>query len=262
MSIPLPFGDTDWELNDITSLRCRYALARALHRGQKRSLDQLRRPSLPPELVLYIFRLCDLRRRDPSPSLYLPWLQERHTQESTYFFTRRVERQHRPWCVTPHLSEPYLKQIHTFRLRTLSTDRRSAGSLGEGSYSSFEIGILQRLAASEANVPSAVEAERTEVKVGSDAWGLGYRDSDQKVEPELDPSTGKSLRWCSHSNEVVGRGFRLHIGNDIGPEHDIWNHLRPGDRLGVWINVQSSGWYCSCKYANIEVWERWEPSWM
>ncbi|KAG9037418.1 hypothetical protein FRB95_005707 [Tulasnella sp. JGI-2019a] len=267
MSTPLLPGDLDPEPHDITSLRYRYAIARALHRGQGWQPDQPRRPSLPSELVLYIFRLADLPRCDPSKALYLPWLQENCTvegEERTYdnFFAWGPEIRSRPWCATPPLSEAYLEQIHKFRLRTLSKDQGVAGDREEGNNGWFEIGILQRLAANEANVPSPEEAERTEVNVGSDAWGLSHRVSDWGAEAELNPSTGKPLRWRSHSNEAVGLEFKLHTGNDIGPEHEIWRHLRPGDRLGVWVNAQSSGRLCYGKYANIEVWKRWHPSWM
>ncbi|KAG9032186.1 hypothetical protein FRB95_001813 [Tulasnella sp. JGI-2019a] len=258
-SLPNLFGRA---LNDIDSLRYHYSVARALHRGQEWQPDQPRRPSLPSELVLYIFRLCDLPRRDPSPAFRLHWLEESTVEgeEGTPFTVSAGwggERKNGLWCTTPRLSQSYLEQLHKFRLRTLSKDQGWCSNPSHGSWSWFEIGIVQRPAAGEADAPSP---EEIEVEVSSDAWGLSRRDSDE--EAELDPSTGKPLRWLSHRNEISTREFKLHIGDDIGLEHEIWEHLRPGDRLGVWMSAQFGGWSCSSKQAEIEIWERWQPSWM
>ncbi|KAG9037415.1 hypothetical protein FRB95_005704 [Tulasnella sp. JGI-2019a] len=220
--------------------------------------DHPRRPSLPSELVLYIFRLCSLSRRDPSRAHYLPWLQEQW--KGITVSTWEPERQYRLLCVTPPLSGMYLEQIHKFRLRTLSKDYDWFSETKIRGWSWFDIGIVQRLAASEANAPSPGKAERTEVKLGSDAWGLSPQVSDE--EAELDASTGKPLRWRSHSNEMAGRSSQLYTGDDVGPEHEIWNYLQPGDRLGVWIDAPFGGWSCYGKHVDIEVWEHWEPSWM
>ncbi|KAG9037417.1 hypothetical protein FRB95_005706 [Tulasnella sp. JGI-2019a] len=264
MSTPLLPGNLDRELNSVTSLRYRYALARVLYRGQEQQPDQPRRPGLPSELVLYIFRLCDLPRRDPSPALYFPWLQGRTVEDEEELYVTvsawGPERQDRLWCTTPPLSMEYLEQIHKFRLRTLSKDQGWGGNPKTGSWSWFEIGILKRLAASEAPSQSPGEVAQTEVKVGGKGWGLSYSDSDQ--EAELNPLTGELLRWLSHNNDIAGREFKLYTGNDIGPEHELWDYLRPGDRLGVWMSARFGGWSCNGKHADIEVWERWEPSWM
>ncbi|KAG9037423.1 hypothetical protein FRB95_005712 [Tulasnella sp. JGI-2019a] len=243
------------------SLRYRYALARALYHGQEWKPDQPRRPRLPSELVLYIFQLSGLPRRHPSPALCLPWLEksvvgDEQVTEVT-IPTGEAEIQDRLWCTTPPLSELFLEQIRKFRLRTLSRDQRLHSCTPPGNWSWFEIGILQRLDASESSVPSA---EQTEVVVGGEGWGLSSQGPGGRA--ELNPLTGKPLRWRSHYNEYSKMEFKLHVGDGIGRGHEIWKHLRPGDRLGVWMNAQHSGWSCSGKYADIEVWEGWLPSWM
>ncbi|KAG9037420.1 hypothetical protein FRB95_005709 [Tulasnella sp. JGI-2019a] len=257
MSTPLLPDDLDRELNNITSLHYRYAIARALHRGQEWQPNRPWRPSLSLELVLYIFRLCDLPRRRPSPALHLPWLQGPTEGEDETCVTVSAwgsDIEDRLWCAAPPLSKRYLEQIHKIRLYTLSCDQGWCDQPKNGSFSWFEIGILQRTAASEADAPGSDEAERIEVEVGNDAWGLSYQNSDLEAEPN--PSTGTPLRWLSHNNQIAGDDFQWHIGNDIGPEHEIWNHLRPGDRLGVWINAQFGRWSCNGKQAEIEVWKR------
>ncbi|KAG9037422.1 hypothetical protein FRB95_005711 [Tulasnella sp. JGI-2019a] len=117
--------DLDRELNNINSLRYRYAIVRALHRGQEWQPDQPRWSGLPSGLVLYIFRPCDLPRRDSSPALYLPWLQENMVEGEAGMDATVLSLGNRRdglWYATPHLSESYLQQIHQFRLHTLSKD--------------------------------------------------------------------------------------------------------------------------------------------
>ncbi|KAG9037426.1 hypothetical protein FRB95_005715 [Tulasnella sp. JGI-2019a] len=261
MSEPLLPENLDQELNDINSLRCCYALARALYRGQEWPLDQPRRASLPSELVFYIFQLCGLDRRHACQAPCLPPLEKTILGGGKWagvtVSARGATLQDRLWCATPPLSEPCLKQIHTFRLRTLSRDQHWLTDPKKPSYSWFEIGILQRRATSWAPALFLGEAKQTK---RSDAWVLTREDSGGNA--ELNASTGIPLRWRSHTNEYTRLEFKLHVGDIFGRDHEIWEHLRPGDRLGVWMNAQNSGWSCSGKYAEIEVWERWEPSWM
>ncbi|KAG9037424.1 hypothetical protein FRB95_005713 [Tulasnella sp. JGI-2019a] len=258
MSEPLLPDNLDRELNDITSLRYRYAIARALYRGQEWRPDQPRRPSLPSELVLYIFRLSGRPLRHPSsapsPEKTTPEA-EKWTDVTISAWGEMLRDQ--LWCATPPLSARCLEQIRTFRLRTLSCDQKWFRGHEKESYSWFEIGILQRRATSWAPALFLGEAKQTK---RSDAWVLTREDSGGNA--ELNASTGIPLRWRSHTNEYTRLEFKLHVGDIFGRDHEIWEHLRPGDRLGVWMNAQNSGWSCSGKYAEIEVWERWEPSWM
>ncbi|KAG9037427.1 hypothetical protein FRB95_005716 [Tulasnella sp. JGI-2019a] len=255
----------DRKLNDINSLHYRYALARALYRGQERLLDQPRRPSLPSELVLYIFRLCGLDRCHFCPAPSLPRFEKTILRGKEWpvitVSAWGATPKDKLWCATPPLSAQCLNQINTFRLRTLSGGRHlfRVDPKGE-SCSWFEIGILRRRATSEAPAPFPGEVKRTKAKIGSDAWLLTREDSDG--EAELNPLTGKPLRWRSHNNKYSHPEFKLNIGDGIGREHEIWEHLRPGDRLGVWMNAKFIVRSCSGKHAEIEVWERWEPNWM
>ncbi|KAG9037419.1 hypothetical protein FRB95_005708 [Tulasnella sp. JGI-2019a] len=183
MSRPLLPANLDQELKNINSLRYWYAIARALHRGQKRKPH---RQSLPSELVLYIFRLCDLPRCHPSPVLGLHWLEKTTLGDRTLAgSTWGLEGQDRLWCATPPLSKQFLEQINKPRLRARSKSR------GWGDQIWFEIGILKRLAASKVPPPPSAEIEQAELGIRSDAWGPGHHDLGEEVEAQLNPLTGR-----------------------------------------------------------------------
>lgn len=110
--------------------------------------------------------------------------------------------------------------------------------------------------------PSADPHISEEINTSTDEDTLGLGNVDQDLPSELNPSTGRPLRWRSHKNEISTRDFKIHTGKEIGPGHEIWDHLRPGDRLGVWMNAQYGGWECHGMHANIEVWKIWEPKLM
>lgn len=89
--------------------------------------------------------------------------------------------------------------------------------------------------------------------VSGSRWGLSLQGS--RDEAELDPSSGRPMRWHSHKNQIATRDFTVHLGAEMGPEHPIWTHLRAGDRLGVWMSAQFAGWVTYGQHAEIEVWE-------
>lgn len=105
----------DQEPTDLDRLRYYYSVARALHRGQEG------RPSLPPELVLYIFRSCSITRHDPSPTLLLRWLPESAPACSVTAAGGDIS--DRLWCATSPLSKRFLEQSHKLRLVTTSKDQ-------------------------------------------------------------------------------------------------------------------------------------------
>lgn len=72
---------------------------------------------------------------------------------------------------------------------------------------------------------------------------------------------GKELRWRSHNSTLEGKGYEWHVGQEFGPEHEIWRHFEPGqDRLAVWLCAQYRAWSCTAKEATIHVREWYEPN--
>lgn len=58
----------------------------------------------------------------------------------------------------------------------------------------------------------------------------------------MHPVTGELLRWTSHQNEMTVQDLRLREGELFGPDHEIWEWLREGDQIGVWMCAKHRGW--------------------
>lgn len=121
-----------------------------------------------------------------------------------------------------------------------------------GSWSWFELGIVHL----PEDGPSD-SGEGTKSIVAGDKYAkLEARTTRTTTTPSSD---SKPLRWISHYNELATQSFQQHIGNEFGPDHDIWKHLEPGDRIGVWICAQFVGWECYCEEARIMIREWYAP---
>lgn len=80
------------------------------------------------------------------------------------------------------------------------------------------------------------------------------------IEPGQDPETNKPLRWTSHGNTIAGRQFEMHEGKAFGRDHRIWEHLREGSRIGVWMCAQYGGWQNTVKEVEIGYYQWFEPT--
>ncbi|KAG8847475.1 hypothetical protein FRB96_001616 [Tulasnella sp. 330] len=137
----------------------------------------------------------------------------------------------------------------------------------QGSWSWFDICVLQSSITVEPETPSLPNygiANETEMPLESENHTVGLSPVSQESDftIKVNPSSGSPLRWHSHHNELSTMEYKVHTGKEIGPEHEIWDHLRPGDRLGVWMNAQFGAWECNGKQAEIQVWEVWQPRFM
>lgn len=45
----------------------------------------------------------------------------------------------------------------------------------------------------------------------------------------------------------------------FGPNHELWQCLKPGDSLGIWACAQHAGWSCTVDWATLFVWKYYEP---
>lgn len=144
-----------------------------------------------------------------------------------------------------------------FRLTLYREDRMGSS----GSWSWFELGIV--------HLPDDDDPSESGDGAKSILTGDKYAKLDARTTtitataaaatPPPASDNNKPLRWVSHYNEIASQSFQRHIGNEFGPDHDIWKHLEPGDRIGVWICAQFVGWECYCEEARILVREWYAP---
>lgn len=132
----------------------------------------------------------------------------------------------------------------------------------EGSWSWFEVGIMPRQKSSPSTVDVPPE-QPPPAPVESSEWGLHWRRDvhplSHKSIPERNPKTGQLLCWKSHHNDIAGQTYTVYLGPLFGPRHEIWEHLKEGDRLGVWMCAERRGWECWARSAEIDIWERFKP---
>ncbi|KAG8904939.1 hypothetical protein FRB99_000993 [Tulasnella sp. 403] len=152
-----------------------------------------------------------------------------------------------PKCVTAHNADierevlfvtsafdaNMLGKIAAFRLNTMSKDQGWCIARDQGSWSWFEVGIIN---------DGSVSHSATEDSIGP-------------IETKRNASTGQVLRWTSHHNEIAREAFKRHAGEIFGHGHEMWRHLEPGDRLAVWMCARFSASRCEARSAELVVWE-------
>jgi len=198
------------EAQDALELRRLYhALARSLELGTST------RPGLPVELVIQILRMahCIL----PSP-VQLSSTSECRADAGT------GEPVVIPWMSTPPFQRKYITRIAGMRLKTLSRDQGWCSDESAGSWSWFEIAIL---------------------------------DSENIVKKRRD---GNDVLWVSHRNPIASQEFDWRIGLTFGPDHEVWDYLEDGDMLLVRVCAQYGGWRNIARKATLEFTEWFEPT--
>lgn len=261
------------DLSFRTQLHFYYALARALSNGSgpkprlSRKAPQL--PPLPLEVVYKILR--EAQYIHPYPSVTYQWLAEPDAflNDTGILFrphgvvgATSAEPERKLLFASPQLDNEALGKMASVKLVTSSKDQgwHTEDRMGSsGSWSWFEVGIVRLL-----------EDGPSELGDQSIVAGDKYAKLDARRTPTTgnltnhrrrssSPADTMPLRWISHYNEVASQSFQEHVGNEFGPDHDIWKYLEPGDRIGVWICAQFIGWECYCEDARILVREWYTP---
>jgi hypothetical protein len=68
----------------------------------------------------------------------------------------------------------------------------------------------------------------------------------------------KPLQWKSHENVIEGDGYET-IEGSFTPDHEIWQHLEPGDVIIIKACARFPGWANYCQEAKLEFWEYFDP---
>ncbi|KAL0958133.1 hypothetical protein HGRIS_000301 [Hohenbuehelia grisea] len=113
----------------------------------------------------------------------------------------------RIWFTTPALDADLLKRINKIQLQTFSHDQGYASFPEAGSWSWFDIAVLET---PDATTPKVKD--------------------------------GLTLLWLSHTNSLgVGHDTRQ-IGDVFDRSHDIFRALEPGNAIGVRVCARFPGW--------------------
>ncbi|KAG8983431.1 hypothetical protein FRB90_006039, partial [Tulasnella sp. 427] len=245
-----------------------YAVARALKNGsQTKQIWNRRAPRLPPLPLDVVHRILrEAQYIHPHPSITCKWKSEPDAflNDTGILFrphgvvgATSAEPERKLLFASPRLDKAALGKMASVRLVTSSKDQgwHTEDRMGSsGSWSWFEVGIVRL---PEDGLAGSIEGG------GSIAAGDKYAKSEARtaLRPAQPPSAqaGKPLRWVSLYNQVAGESFQRHIGEEFGPDHEIWKYLEPGDRIGVWICAQFVGWECYCEEARLLIREWYAP---
>jgi len=229
-----------------------HALARALHRGigigipgdSQHQKGINRRPGLPTELILYIFRLAGVINRAPSPQSSFKWayqvprgladviLGTLHRADCRWVFGSSGALERSLLFETPSLDRAMLMKMGQIRLTTLSKDQGWCSNPRDGSWSWFEVGIL-------APPPPQDASESPAKAIPEDEIDFLEGPEAPIREPKINPSTGVPLLWKSHHNELAVKAFKDHVGILFDPDHELWIVLSLGIILGCGCALSS-----------------------
>ncbi|KAG8906630.1 hypothetical protein FRB99_006418 [Tulasnella sp. 403] len=219
-----------------TPLHYYHALLRSILRGVPSSdkvtghrwMEKIHaRPGLPVELASNILRHAGIIRPHPSSSLSSSHgTHERVTAGVLQDWAATSRR--RAYVAPVPFDRQILHKAACFQLVTISKDQGWTTHAQEGSCSWFEIGIVP--AGDDGSIPTFPGVK-------------------------LHPDTQRPLRWTSHYNEIAGSEYYEHAGVMFGSGHEVWDHLSPGDRLGVWMCAEHAAWACLATKFTLKVWE-------
>jgi hypothetical protein len=132
------------------------------------------------------------------------------------------------WFSTPPFNRRLLSKVARMQLETYSHDQGWCSNPSAGSWSWFELVILSP-------------------------------QGDDDVLSRKKGADGNDLVWHSHSNPVASREFSGVEGSRFESDHDIWKHLKEGDRIGVNVCAQFFGWENIAREGILKVEEFFEP---
>ncbi|KAG9041546.1 hypothetical protein FS837_012101 [Tulasnella sp. UAMH 9824] len=265
------------DLSFQTQLHFYYALARTLKNGSQakhpRRGKAPRLPPLPLEVVHKILR--EAQCIHPHPSIACKWKAEPDAflNDTGILFrphgvvgATSAEPERKLLFASPKLDKEALSRMASVRVVTSSKDQgwHTEDRMGSsGSWSWFELGIvhlpdddLSESGEGATSILSGDKYAKLDARTTTTATAAAAAAT---APPPPASDNNKPLRWVSHYNEIASQSFQRHIGNEFGPDHDIWKHLEPGDRIGVWICAQFVGWECYCEEARILVREWYAP---
>lgn len=70
---------------------------------------------------------------------------------------------------------------------------------------------------------------------------------------------GSLCKYHSHNNTLRSLTHTFHHGAEFGPDHEIWEHLSPGDSISVYACAKYGGWRCHGAAAELKLRIRLEP---
>lgn len=266
----------EWAPGFPTQLHFHHALSRSLFRGSSGYLhaQSPRRPPLPMELVLCIFREAQIFHPRPIPNLSCTFPRGtsiKYIEEDVdSFVTVRVSASgskmgRRLLFASPVVSASKLPRLAWLELETFSKDQ------GWCRYEGYAPVSLPWMPTHPYSDPSAGRWSWFEIGIfrcPDDTW-TSYDDkdiivpenSDSRVQPAVKPDSEEFMAWESHCNTMAGRHFEWLRGEkEFGPEHELWTCLQPGDRIGVWMCARFGGWRCEAKAARLTIREWFEPT--
>ncbi|KAH7099712.1 hypothetical protein BKA62DRAFT_709213 [Auriculariales sp. MPI-PUGE-AT-0066] len=180
------------------------------------------RLGLPPELILNIFRLAECTI--PDYTLYAesnrPLVVRAHSAELQRVF----------WFASPPFDAVTLGRLHSVQLRTHSHHQGWIDDLSAGVWSWFELAL-----------------ERP------------TQENQEHFALVSDVHSQKALSWRSHTNPAEARNPTYLAGEVFGRDHPLWQHMRPGDRIVVFVCAQFSGWKNNALEGELNVWRFFEP---
>ncbi|KAG8957629.1 hypothetical protein FRC03_009936 [Tulasnella sp. 419] len=223
-----------------------HALSKSFSKGS--STPGHRRPGLPTELIIMIFRMAGLKHPNYSESTLEP-LHFKPTHSETYPREWKVQswdarRAEQCWIITDPLDEKTLYKTASIQLYTWSRDQGWVNDRSQGSWSWFEIGIASEPLTNDDN------STPTSAQIFD---GLN-------VVQKLRPDSKEPLRWRSHSNVLAARNIQEHAGEVFDYHHELWSFIKAGDRLCVYMCAQFGGWSNIAIYGRIRVWKYFEPT--
>ena len=214
-----------------------YALVRTLHQGSEATVTHSARPPLPLELIIQILRDAECTVLSqlschmggpvdeahevplgsiapqifPAPHLAktgwpLPLVNGKEIgrwEGTCSVFSPDANPVREIWFSVAPFSAHDLSTIHSVQLFTRSRDQGWVGDPNAGSWSWFDIVLIPK------------ERER---------------------------SDGNENSWSSHNNGPPASPMQRRTGANFGPDHEIWQFARIGDRIGVQVCARFAGW--------------------
>jgi len=211
-------------------------IANALSLGLKDEISK--RPALPIELVRDILRIAEWKYEDllcinqsqPRKFHIHTWL---YLKRSLFFFTEPLPES---------ISHIWGVQLHTFS--------GNQGWVDDPNYvctTWFEVAIYTPV------VGSVEESTPEDISFPALMIGKQLHQIKQK-------STKEALTWHSHANTEYRNEMLTYEGIVFGPDHQIWSHVSPEDRLVVLGCCQEQNWECKGEDGYLKVWQYYDPT--
>jgi len=256
-----------------TSIHLYYAIARSLYRGHNPDEEDpndliyapttmvgSKRPPLPMELVILIFEFTGFSKRAPTPELTIHALNPIRVvsggpkQDAIVLHTKPL---------TAHL----LGRLRKMQLETFSMDQGWVGDRNAGSWSWFELAILQPLAKEEDSSLQPFDPHVYEIYVPppEDEEDQTPVRQEFKIKRRTKPEDASEdedaqLKWISHWNQLATSRPESLLGEVFDSQEEVWEHLEVGDVVSVHALAQFGGWSNNVLKGKLVFWEKFDPT--